>query len=457
MHDVTGIDERELDAALRRPGRLTRAERRWHVGSGLVLAMLAVAVAVLAPPTRETDAVTLVLCVVLMAIACRVEFDLPRGALTVPLQAVFVPMLLLLPPAVVTPAVVVAFILGRLPDILRGQAPVSRLMICISNAWFAIGPAFLFAAAGDPVDVRRAAALLPAAVAVQIVVDFWSSALRERAVHASDLKGQLADSAWVYVVDLLLTPLGLMAALAAADHPRWLILLVGPFAILGFFAGERRRRLEQLQELNRAYRGTALVLGDVIEGDDAYTGAHSRGVVTLSLEVGAKLRLSDHRLRNLEFGALLHDVGKVAVPNAIINKPGPLDQAEWALMRTHTIAGQEMLERIGGFMREVGVIVRASHERWDGGGYPDGLAGEAIPLEARVIAVCDTYHAMTTTRSYRPALSHDAAVAELRRCAGSQFDSAIVDAALAALEPEWVATAGYAAASSPTSASLARK
>jgi HD-GYP domain-containing protein (c-di-GMP phosphodiesterase class II) len=126
-------------------------------------------------------------------------------------------------------------------------------------------------------------------------------------------------------------------------------------------------------------------------------------------------------------------------------------------MRTHTIAGQEMLERIGGFMREVGVIVRASHERWDGGGYPDGLAGEAIPLEARVIAVCDTYHAMTTTRSYRPALSHDAAVAELRRCAGSQFDSAIVDAALAALEPEWVATAGYAAASSPTSASLARK
>jgi HD-GYP domain-containing protein (c-di-GMP phosphodiesterase class II) len=278
------------------------------------------------------------------------------------------------------------------------------------------------------------------------------------------LRGQLTDTAWVYVVDVLLTPLGLMAALAAATGPLWLALLLGPIGILGFFAGERRERLEQLQELNRAYRGTALVLGDVVEADDAYTGEHSRGVVALSIDVGESMRLDAHRMRNLEFGALLHDVGKVAVPKEIINKPGPLDEEEWALMRLHTIEGQRMLQRIGGFMLEVGTIVRGSHERWDGGGYPDGLAREAIPLEARIIAVCDTYHAMTTTRSYRQAQSVEAALAELRRCAGSQFDPAVVDAALVALtsaDSGWTASLAepdaYAAVSSPASASLARR
>jgi HD-GYP domain-containing protein (c-di-GMP phosphodiesterase class II) len=99
-------------------------------------------------------------------------------------------------------------------------------------------------------------------------------------------------------------------------------------------------------------------------------------------------------------------------------------------MKTHTIEGQTMLDRVGGFMSEVGRIVRSHHERWDGGGYPDGLAGEAIPLEARIITVCDAYNAMTTTRSYRAALSPDVAAQELRDCAGSQFDATVVDAVL---------------------------
>ena len=146
------------------------------------------------------------------------------------------------------------------------------------------------------------------------------------------------------------------------------------FGVLAVFAGERRTRLRQLTELNGTYRGTALVLADVVDADDAYTGMHTRDVVALSLAVADLLELDDHRRRNVEFGALLHDVGKVAIPNEILNKPGPLDDAEWEIMRTHTVAGQRMLDRVGGFMREVGAIVRGSHERWDGGGYPDGLA-----------------------------------------------------------------------------------
>ena len=319
-----------------------------------------------------------------MAIACRVEFEIPRG-ITVPLQAVFVPMLLLLPAAVVTPAVIAALVLARLPDVLRGEAPASRLTVCVSNAWFAIGPAMVFAAAGgpDPVDIEAAAALLPLAVAVQLVFDFVSSTLRDRAIDGTPPAGQLAETAWVYVVDLLLTPLGLMAAIAGAIHIHWLALLVGPFAILGFFAGERRRRLEQLLELNRAYRGTALVLGRRRRGRRRLHGRAQPGVVALALEVADRLGLSDAaRQRNVEFGALLHDVGKVAVPNEIINKPGPLDDDEWAMMQhAHDRGPADARARRRLLMREVGTIVRASHERWDGGGYPDGLAGEAIPLE----------------------------------------------------------------------------
>ncbi|MBV9606233.1 MAG: HD-GYP domain-containing protein, partial [Solirubrobacterales bacterium] len=183
-------------------------------------------------------------------------------------------------------------------------------------------------------------------------------------------------------------------------------------------------------ELSSAYRGTALVLGDVIEADDGYTGEHCKSVVTLALELAEHLNLTPERQRNLEFAALLHDVGKIAIPKEIINKPGKLDPHEWTIIKTHTIEGQKMLDRVGGFMREVGMIVRSHHERWDGGGYPDGLAGEQIPLEARIISCCDTWNAMRTDRPYRKALDYATAEAELRAASGTQLDSSLVGALL---------------------------
>jgi HD-GYP domain-containing protein (c-di-GMP phosphodiesterase class II) len=137
--------------------------------------------------------------------------------------------------------------------------------------------------------------------------------------------------------------------------------------------------------------------------------------------------------RMAEFTALLHDVGKLRIPTEVINKPGPLDDEERALMNTHTILGQEMLERAGGLLGEVGPFVRSCHEHWDGDGYPDGLAGEQIPLVARIVCACDAWSAMTADRSYRSALSREAATAELRKCAGTQFDPAVVDALVAVL------------------------
>jgi putative nucleotidyltransferase with HDIG domain len=156
--------------------------------------------------------------------------------------------------------------------------------------------------------------------------------------------------------------------------------------------------------------------------------------------------LSSERRRNVEFGALLHDVGKIAVPKSIINKPGELDPEEWAIIKTHTVEGQRMLSRVGGFMREVGEIVRSHHERWDGGGYPDGLRAEQIPLEARIISCCDTWNAMRTDRSYRAAMPFADALAELRAAGGTQLDPTVVDVLIEIVERE----EGVSAAAGPS-------
>jgi putative nucleotidyltransferase with HDIG domain len=236
---------------------------------------------------------------------------------------------------------------------------------------------------------------------------------------------------WVYAVDAGLSVVGLVAADVITRHPIAVLAPLPLLALIATFARERRERIASLIELNDAYQGTALALVDMVEADDRYTGAHCRTVVTLASDLADRLGLTAEQRRNLEFGALLHDVGKVAVPNEIINKPGALTDEEWEIMRSHTVVGQRMLEQIGGFMREVGVIVRSHHERWDGRGYPDGLAGGEIPLEARIITCCDSWNAMRTDRSYRPALTFEAACAEVRRNVGAQFAPDVAEAFLA--------------------------
>jgi len=161
-------------------------------------------------------------------------------------------------------------------------------------------------------------------------------------------------------------------------------------------------------------------------------GEHSSGVAGLCRRVGERLGLGPGALDQLEHAAALHDVGKVAIPDAILNKPGPLTDDEWALMQQHTLIGERILRTVPVF-GPIAVIVRSTHERVDGSGYPDGLAGDRIPIEARIIAVCDAFDAMLSTRPYRSALSRHDAEAELVRHAGTQFDRDVVEAVLAAL------------------------
>jgi HD-GYP domain-containing protein (c-di-GMP phosphodiesterase class II) len=149
--------------------------------------------------------------------------------------------------------------------------------------------------------------------------------------------------------------------------------------------------------------------------------------------VADRLGLEDHDRRHIESAALFHDVGKVAIPDEILDKPGPLTGEEWAVVRTHTIRGQELLAKAGGVPDEVGTIVRATHERWDGLGYPDSLSGPSIPLAARIISCCAAFNAMTTKRSYREAMSAEVALRELVDHAGTQFDPHVVKTVIAAI------------------------
>ena len=242
----------------------------------------------------------------------------------------------------------------------------------------ALAPAVVIAALG-PVASWSDGLVLAAALVAYIAADIAVSTVFARLAFGVPLSFSAGD-VWVYGVDLLLAPLGFALGFAADGRPWALAIVFLPLALLlRVFAQERRSRIDQALELSQAYRGTAMLLGDVVETDDAYTGSHSRDVVELALEVGRRMGLGVNSLRDLEFGALLHDVGKIAVPNAIINKPGKLNDEEWAIMKTHTIEGQRMLENVGGVLARVGVIVRASHEDFDGTGYPDGLVGRRDP------------------------------------------------------------------------------
>jgi putative nucleotidyltransferase with HDIG domain len=361
-----------------------------------------------------------------------VRFYLPSGW-TVPTQVPFVPLVFTLPVSVAPLAVVLAFMAARLPEVVAGRASPGRLVHSIGNSWFALGPAAVFAVAG--VEASHAgAALLAAALAAQFVADFAASSLWEAIADGSRVRAQLRDL-WVYGVDAALAPVALVIATQVGQRPLAAAAVLPLLGVFAVFARERRARLESLVELKNAYHGTALVLGDVVEADDGYTGEHCKSVVALALQVGEHLGLAADRLRDLEFGALLHDVGKIAIPKDIINKPAQLDPEEWAIIKTHTVEGQRLLEQVGGFMRQVGEIVRSHHERWDGTGYPDGLAGDDIPLESRIIACCDAFNAMRTDRPYRKAMPLEDAVAELVACSGRQFDPTIVTGLLDVVDP----------------------
>jgi putative nucleotidyltransferase with HDIG domain len=426
--EISAGAQRLLEGALTRRGeRLLAREQIVDGAFAAAFFVVAVLFAWFAPADRHLDVGLAVALVAAYALVARAEF--PGGAgFGVPTQIVLVPMLLLLPTPSVPLLVALALLLTTSIDTLKGRVGRDRMLLSLADAWFALGPAIVLVLGDAQTPEWSDWPVYVAALAAQIVLETLVFALRVWGCLGERPQTVFAELRIAHRADLLLAPVGLLAAFAAVDQPYAALLVVPLAGLFTIFAAERTARVEQTLELSGAYRGTALLLGDVIEADDEYTGQHTQDVVELTVAVADKLGVDDETRRAAEFGALLHDVGKVAIPNEIINKPGPLDDEEWAIMKTHTVEGQRMLERVGGLLARVGVVVRASHERYDGGGYPDGLAGEEIPLAARIVSACDAFNAMTTDRSYRKALSLEVAIAELRNNAGTQFDPDVVEA-----------------------------
>ncbi|MDX6587117.1 MAG: hypothetical protein QOI31_1590 [Solirubrobacterales bacterium] len=401
-------------------------ERTVEVTASLAFIVAATVVAVAWDTPRSLDIPLAVGLMAVYALATRVEFRIASGW-TDPSQLVFVPMLFLLPTNTVPFAVAGALLLARIPDYRRGEVHADRAMLRTGDAWYSIWPVLVLLAFGATSPDWSDWPVYLLALAAQFAIDGAMTTLRVSYGLGIKPREVIAELAQIDLIDALLSPAGLLVAFAAAADP-WASILVLPLlGVFQIFAKEREARIESARALSGAYRGTAILLSEVLSSTDEYTGNHSRSVVVLAHQVGEALDLDETQLRDLEFGALLHDVGKIAVPNEIINKPGRLTDEEMDVMRTHTVEGEGMLNRIGGVLEQAGVVVRTHHERWDGKGYPDGLAGEEIPIGARVITACDAFNAMTTDRPYRKAMPVEAAIAELRNESGKQFDPRVVE------------------------------
>ncbi len=426
------------DARQRRPEPMPPRERLYAgVSAVAFLGVVGLLGAVLPHDSSHSLAVVIV-PVLLYALGTRCQFEVTTG-FAVPTQLVLIPILFLAPLPLAPLLVALGYLLGRLPDFALKRAHVDRWIHCLGHAWAVVPPVLVIGLLAPGPPAARHAGVYALAVAGQFLVGAGEMVLGDRFLTGTPIRESLPAAVWSFWITLLLTPLAFMLA-GAADKDPYMLLGVAPlYWLLHAFSQERKERLDAALELNQTYRGTVMVLADVVEADDDYTASHCRSVVELCGAAGHELGLGPNDLQELEIAALLHDVGKIAIPSEILNKPTHLTEEEFALMKTHTIEGQALLERVGGKLARVGEVVRSCHERWDGRGYPDGLAREEIPLAARIVFCCDAYSAMTTDRPYRRAMSPEDALDELRANAGTQFEPRVVDAVISVVENGLVA------------------
>jgi HD-GYP domain-containing protein (c-di-GMP phosphodiesterase class II) len=437
------------EARERRRRQMSRRERLLNAVSAGCFLAVALAIALLVPDERSVDTLLILGLVAGYAIVSRVRFEFGSMYVT-PEQLMFVPMLLLAPLPYVPALVILSALLSQLPDFLERSWHRDRWVSCFADSWFCVGPVLVVALLAPGVPEIGLFGVYLLAFGAQIAFDFGWMTISGRVldrlagVHQVPFTEIWRNYAGVAQFDAMLTPVAITVAILAASSP-WVLLAIGPFVLmLETFARERGERYAKALELQRAYRGTVMLLSDVVEFDDQYTADHSRSVVDLAHAVAEEMKVDPRERQTLEFAAMLHDVGKIAIPKEILNKPAKLTDEEFAVMKKHTIEGQYMLDRVGGLLGSVGEIVRSCHERWDGKGYPDGLKGEEIPLAARIVFTCDAYNAMTTDRVYRPALAREEALLELTTNAGSQFDPDVVRA-LERVIDRWEPDAEYAA------------
>jgi HD-GYP domain-containing protein (c-di-GMP phosphodiesterase class II) len=428
------MNEQSVEAARRR-GREETAVQEPTIAAGVAVTSLFIAgaVALLFSSGRPAEIPVLTALVALAALGRRVRLEVGSGVGHAE-QLAFVPMLFLAPLQLVPLLMAAAFVIARVPDVLRGREHPACCFYSVGGAAYAIGPvAVLALLAPGPLD-RAHIGVYALALAVQLLLPLAAETLRHYLLGKAPDRQRLGSRLSSLRIDAVLTPVAYIVAAGSAEQPIAVLGIVPLLWLLVAFSRERGEREAAALELSQAYHGTVLMLSEVIEADDSYTGHHCRSVVELALAVGDELGVDSDARQELEMTALLHDVGKIAIPKEILNKPTRLTGNEFALIKTHSVEGQALLDRVGGRLAQIGQIVRSCHERWDGRGYPDGLAGKAIPSAARIVFCCDAFSAMTTDRPYRAAMSREAALDELRSNAGTQFEPRAVAALTSVIE-----------------------
>jgi HD-GYP domain-containing protein (c-di-GMP phosphodiesterase class II) len=422
------------EARERRPQPMPRRERRVAVGMAVAyLAATAGVGAAVAPHDRPFHLPTVVALVLLTALTMRAQFEIGSGVAS-PVTLAIVPMLFLAPLHLVPLLVPLGQVISRIPDFVTKRAHFDRWLFSLSDWWPILGPVLLLGLFAPGPPSADHIGIYIAALASEVVLGIANVVIGDVLMYGVSSFQALRIAGWAYGIGMILTPVAYMVAVVAQEEPLAVFAVVPLLWLLTVFSRERKERYAAALELSQTYRGTVMVLSDVVEADDNYTAYHCRSVVELATAVGQEMKMKADDLQELEIAALLHDVGKIAIPKEILNKPARLTEAEFELMKTHTVEGQALLDRIGGRLARVGTIVRSCHERWDGRGYPDGLLGEEIPLAARIVFCCDAYSAMTTDRPYRKAMPRPEAIEELRANAGSQFEPRIVDALVHVLD-----------------------
>jgi HD-GYP domain-containing protein (c-di-GMP phosphodiesterase class II) len=421
------------EARVRRARQMPKREAVVRGVSAVAFVVVAALLAALLPSERDAGFVLVVALVVGYAAVSRVRFEF-GDMYVVPEQLLLVAMLALAPLPLVPVMVAAGAVLGVIPDFARGMWHWDRTITTVGDCWFAVGPVLLLASLAPETATLDLAWVYGLAYAAQIGADLVWTLIRDRLIDRVPIGEVLRYFAGCARVDAILTPLAFLVAVSAAEAPLALLAIAPLVWLLEIFSRDRRERYAAALELNRAYRGTVMLLSDVLEFEDEYTAEHSRSVLDLVEAVADEMGIDPNSRQELEFAAMLHDVGKISIPKEILHKPAALTQQEFEVIKNHTIEGQFILDRVGGLLGRVGEIVRSCHERWDGRGYPDGLQGEEIPLASRIVFACDAYNAMTTDRPYRGALSAEVAIQELRDNAGAQFDPNVVEALVTVIE-----------------------
>jgi HD-GYP domain-containing protein (c-di-GMP phosphodiesterase class II) len=416
------------EARARRARSMDTRERVVVASFAALYCVAAVLIAIFVPSEREVSPLLVAALLLGHAAVSQVRFEFGVG-FVVPEQLVIVPMLLLVPLPYVPVLIAAAGVLGLIPDFRKGSWAKDRWLKPIADSGPYLAPILILAAFAPGPPELSLAPIYALALVAQLGTDFAQTVVRNSLLDGVPIRDLARGFAGSARVELILSPLAFVATLAAAEEPLVLVAVIAPLVwLLDNFSKDRAARYASALELNRAYRGTVMLLSDVLEFEDEYTAQHSRSVVDLVNAVADELGIAPDERQELEFAAMLHDVGKISIPKEILHKPAALTDQEFEIIKHHTIEGQFMLDRVGGLLGRVGEVVRSCHERWDGLGYPDGLAGEEIPIAARIVFACDAYNAMTTDRPYRQAMAREDAVAELIANTGTQFDPKIVAA-----------------------------